>query len=136
MFCRNFVPALKTVKSVCKDTAAEIQADIEFLQWSALNWDSFKYLYDLIVKKFVDRETEEPLTSLILKFFNYFTSTWVTSGESKWFEGAHPWGIMNNQGIEGKNKDIKASHTFRKRMPMARFLSAMFRCVNFYISII
>ena len=45
-------------------------------------------------------------------FFSYFRSTWVNSKEKYWFEGAHPFGSSNNQGIEGQNRDIKASFTF------------------------
>ena len=55
---------------------------------------------------------------------------WIDSTEFRWYEGAHPWHISNNQGIEGKNKEIKAAHTFRKRMPLGSFIDCMLRMVH------
>ena len=121
---------LKSIRSVSKKTADEILADIEYLQWSALNIDTFMRMYNLLENKYLDRNTEEPLNSLIENFFTYFRRTWVDSGENMWFEGANPWGVVNNQGVEGKNKEIKAAHTFRKKQPMGQFFTAAFRLVR------
>ena len=48
----------------------------------------------------------------------------------RWFEGAHPWGTGNNQGIEGTNKSIKASHTFKRRAPIGAFMDIVGRMVK------
>ena len=112
-----------------KELADEILADLEFIQWSSLNKDTFLYLCELVTKKYVDMDVEDPLKSLIGNFFAYFNKVWVRSKESNWFKGSNPWGAVNNQGLEGKNKEIKASHTFRKRMPLGKFFAAMFRLV-------
>ena len=48
----------------------------------------------------------------------------------RWFEGAHPWGVGNNQGIEGTNKSIKASHTFKRRAPIGAFMDIVARMVK------
>ena len=57
---------------------------------------------------------------------------WIESTENKWFEGAHPFRSSNNQGIEGRNREIKASHTFRKRMPLGSFIDVMLNLVHEY----
>ena len=54
----------------------------------------------------------------------------MDSAENNWFEGSNPFGSSNNQGIEGKNRDIKGSHTFRKRMPLGSFFDVMLRMVH------
>ena len=40
----------------------------------------------------------------------------------RWYEAAAPWMIGNNQGIEGTNKAIKASHTFKRRAPTGEIM--------------
>ena len=62
------------------------------------------------------------IIAAINHFFTYFRSVWVESQEFKWYEGSHPFASSNNQGIEGKNKSIKSTHTFRKKMPLGSFL--------------
>ena len=56
-------------------------------------------------------------------------SMMLNSTESGWYEGAHI-GSSNNQGIEGKNRDIKASHTFRSKAPLGSFIDTMLRMVH------
>lgn len=63
------------------------------------------------------------LSPSCLHFFNCCTV-------NRWFEGAHPWGIGNNQGIEGTNKAIKASHTFKRRAPIGTFMDIVGRMVK------
>ena len=48
----------------------------------------------------------------------------------RWYEGAHAWGVGNNQGIEGTNKAIKASHTFKRRAPIGAFMEIVKRMVK------
>ena len=36
----------------------------------------------------------------------------------------------NNQGIEGTNKAIKASHTFKRRAPIGAFMEIVMRMVK------
>jgi hypothetical protein len=38
--------------------------------------------------------------------------------------------VFHNQSIKGVNKEIKAAHTFRKRMPLGQFFNFMLRMVN------
>ena len=44
-------------------------------------------------------------------------------------EGEHSWHISNNQGVEGKNKNIKESHTFRSRLELGELFYVMLRMV-------
>lgn len=64
------------------------------------------------------------------KFFKYMRSVWVDSEEFRWYEGAHPWQVSNNQGVEGKNKEIKQSHTFRRRLELGELFAVMMRLVK------
>ena len=38
--------------------------------------------------------------------------------------------VFHNQSIKGVNKEIKAAHTFRKRMPLGEFFDCMLRMVH------
>ena len=38
--------------------------------------------------------------------------------------------INNNQGIEGLNKQIKKSHTFKRRCSLANFMDIVVRMIN------
>ena len=40
---------------------------------------------------------------------------------SLWWEGANPYQVSNNQGIESKNLEIKEIHSFRERLEMGSF---------------
>lgn len=42
-------------------------------------------------------------------------------------ESANPFKSSNNQGVEGVNKDIKQSQTFRKRLPIGTFIDVQLR---------
>ena len=66
----------------------------------------------------------------IKKFFDYMDSIWIESDEFRWFEGANPWHISNNQGLEGKNKEIKQSHTFRRKLELRELFSTLKRMVE------
>ena len=70
------------------------------------------------------------LKAALARFFEYMRDVWVDSREFHWYEGAHPWGVSNNQGVEGKNKEIKQAHTFRKRLGMGEMFSVMQRMVE------
>ena len=67
------------------------------------------------------------MLSTIRAFFSYFKDTWVTSKENLWYEASNPHRCSNNQGIEGINKSVKESHTFRKRLPLGTFVDTVLR---------
>ena len=63
-------------------------------------------------------QVDSVLNGVITNFFDYMRKVWVDSNEFRWYEGSNPWGISNNQGVEGKNKDIKLNYTFRRRLEL------------------
>ena len=76
------------------------------------------------------KQSDTATLAAIKQFFNYFKDVWTESKENIWFEGGHPHGSSNNQGIEGKNRDIKASHTFRQRLPLGSFFDCQLLMVQ------
>ena len=59
---------------------------------------------------------------LVREFFQYFRNTWGPESHiANWFEGANPYNISHNQGIESKNGCIKKDYTFRDRLDTADF---------------
>ena len=101
-----------------------ILSDIEYMQWSVLNEESFHYVYNLLKQKYMEKNTPI-INGAVEKFFEYMDNVWIQSGESMWWEGAHPFQISNNQGVEGCNKEIKQSHTFRKRLAIGDLMRVM-----------
>ena len=73
---------------------------------------------------------DKNLDDLIKEFFAYLQEGWIFSGENKWYEGAHPWQVSNNQGVEGLNKEIKQSHTFRRRLDIGELVPVLSRLVH------
>ena len=125
---RAIVPQMKKIKN--KDIEKSLLKDIEEIQWSA-NMDTFDNMIDLVEEKYVKNKTyDSSVIESLEEFFSYFRSTWVHSKEKYWFEGAHPFGSSNNQGIEGQNRDIKASFTFRKKMPLGSFSDCVLKMVH------
>ena len=127
---RALVPEIKKVSTFNKDVAKSLTQDIEDLQW-ACNDQNFQQLVKLLEEKYLNggNYNAETLAALT-RFFSYFQKEWIQSQEHRWFEGAHPHGSSNNQGVEGKNQSIKQSQTFRKKMPLASFFDMMLRMVN------
>ena len=120
---------MKCVATFDKEVSKKILDDIEYLQWSVLNEESFHKVYDLLENKYLDKY-DDSLNEAISKFFSYMRSVWVESKQSRWFEAAHPWKVSNNQGVEGKNKDIKQSHTFRRRLDLGELFDVMLNMVK------
>ena len=82
-----------------------ILQDIVNLQWSALNESSFRTSFKLLEEKYLHKY-DTVLNGVVAKFFSYMRKVWIDSGEWKWYEGAHPFQISNNQGVEGKHGKI------------------------------
>ena len=106
-----------------------ILQDIVNLQWSALNESSFRTSFKLLEEKYLHKY-DTVLNGVVAKFFSYMRKVWIDSGEWKWYEGAHPFQISNNQGVEGKNREIKQNHTFRKRLEIGELVAVLARMVS------
>ena len=126
---RNLVPQLKCVSTFNKDVGKKILEDVEFLQWSVMNEQSFLKVYELLEQKYVGKY-DDGINEAIGKFFSYMRSVWIESKQHRWFEAAHPWQPSNNQGVEGKNKDIKQSHTFRRRLDIGELFNVLLNMVK------
>ena len=94
---RAIVPQLKSISTFNKSVSDKILKDIMDIQWSALNEGTFRKLFKLLEKKYVGMY-DAVLNGLINKFFSYMHKVWIDSEEFMWYEGAHPWGVSNNQG--------------------------------------
>ena len=127
---RNLESHFKHLRSVNKEIASKLKKDIEELQWTADSKESFLYLAKVLEQKYQDCSFDSNTKTSLQDFFQYLEMTWVNSPESNWYEGAHPYGVSNNQGIEGVNKSIKDGHTCRKRLPLGRFCDVMLRMTH------
>ena len=115
---RNVVPQLKSIKTISAKLGNEILADIVSMQSSVLNEATFRKVYSQMEEKYKNLDkcnNNTNLLALVTTFFDYFRATWVDSAEFAWYEGSNPWGVSNNQGVEGKNKawaDPRGVNTF------------------------
>ena len=73
---------------------------------------------------------DDILNGVLGNFFLYMRKVWIDSTEFRWYEGAHPWLISNNQGIEGKNMAIKQSYTFRRKLELGELVSVLHNLVK------
>ena len=126
---KNLIPQLKSVSTHNKTISDNIMLDIVNLQWSVLNEASFRKAFKLLENKYLDKH-DIVLNAVLAQFFSYMRKQWVDSPVCRWFEGAHPWEISNNQGVEGKNKEIKQSHTFRRKLEIGELVSVLVRLVS------
>ena len=121
---RNILPQLKSVTAHNKDVSNNILKDIVDLQWSVLNDASFYKVFGLLEEKYLGKY-DNVFNGVLAKFFSYMHKVWIDSEEHRWYEGAHPWNVSNNQGVEGCNKEIKAAHTFRRRLELGELMSVL-----------
>jgi hypothetical protein len=120
----NLLPRLKSILPLDKTVHTSILKDIADLQWSVLNEGSFRHVFSLIEAKYIGKYNDV-MNGILAEFFRYMRKVWVDSDEFRWFEGSHPWHISNNQGVEGKNKDIKLNYTFRKRLELGELIGVL-----------
>ena len=128
-FHRNVALQMKSISSHNKSLSESILKDLVDLQLSALNEQSFREGFELIKNKYLGIHGTV-LNGCITHFFNYMHKVWIDSKECRWYEGAHPWCIGNNQGVEGKNKDIKQNHTFRRRFQLGELIDVLANLVT------
>ena len=126
---RNIKPRIDSIRMKDMNVGKSILNDIEEIQWSVMNEKTFRVVYELLEMKYANEDMEEDLKSLVDDFFQYFRKQWVDSPVFRWWEGAHPWKISNNQGIEGTNRVIKEEHTFKRRCPLGNFFNIVDRMV-------
>ena len=75
------------------------------------------------------KSNTETSSKIAAMFLMTFSHTFDSNGLSLLFlDGIK--GLNNNQGIEGLNKQIKKSHTFKRRCPLANFMDIVSRMVQ------
>ena len=125
----NIVSRLKSIATINK--SEKILLNIMDVQWSSLNEATFLKIVELLEKKHVTKH-EKNLDALIKECFAYLQKVWISNGENKWCEGAHPWHVSNNQGVKGcnNNKEIKQCYTFRCRLDIGEIIPVLSRLVH------
>ena len=128
---RNLVERMEGLKGVDKVLHKSLLDDIENMQWSCTSDKTFATVFYLLEDKYKTGNYSFQVLSLLDDFFSYFKEQWgPDSPVHRWYEGAHPWSVSNNQGIEGTNKAIKKDHTFKRRCPLGTFMNIVDRMVR------
>ena len=92
--------------------------DIRTLQNSAVDRESFLFLFKLLEKKWTKEYAFNTvkMKTMVVKFFEYFSRIWVNSEESNWFQAANPQHFTTNNNVEGTNQFFKRFYTGRTRL--------------------
>ena len=109
---RNLEKKINCVKD--SEIKAELWKNICLLQ-NAHDKSSFDLLCNLFMKKWKNKYQQD-----IDQFVDYMKANWIEIN-SNWFEGAACGYPSTNNALEATNNDIKNSHTFRERLPLAEF---------------
>ena len=128
---RQLRPRLMTLKksSGNNDLAKEVLEDIEIFQW-IVSVSSFEVDFKSLEEKYlVERESTEKEQEALEEFFGYFREQWGPDSKvNNWFEQAFPYQVGNNQGLEGKNEDIKQNRTLKKELRLELFSTSWIEC--------
>ena len=123
---RAFKPKMNGIRKVDPRVHKSMMADIAEMQRLVCTEDEFVMVYDLVVAKYsssnvgkYSKEMEEELQ----KFWAYHRQQWGPGSHvSNWWEGANPFNIGHNQGIERKNLQIKVEYSHRERLTIGEFV--------------
>ena len=127
---RNLMTRMSALRNANRKLQEQLMSDIQCMQWSVHSVETFIVVFDLLEAKYVKGNYTDGELDLLKNFFEYFRAQWgPESHVSKWWEGANPWAVSNNQGIEGTNKAIKKDHTFKRRCPLGTFMDIVTRMV-------
>ena len=74
---------LSKVRALDKEKARELVQDLHFLQWSVLNEDSFKAVFNLYEAKHQYSDAPD-LHSAVQEFLLYLREVWVESNERRY----------------------------------------------------
>ena len=89
---KNVKQRLSKVKAADPSVSKQIMNDIRTLQNSAVDRESFLFLFKLLEKKWTKEYAFNTvkMKTMVVKFFQYFSRIWVNSEESNWFQAANP----------------------------------------------
>ena len=74
---RNMNDHLAPIRKVDTLLADRVMADIQFLQWSAHNEETFRYAYKLLEDKYLKGDYDVKKAELLSDFFTYFRKQWI-----------------------------------------------------------
>ena len=115
---KNVKQRLSKVKAADPAVSKQIMNDIRTLQNSAVDRESFLFLFKLLEKKWTKEYAFNTvkMKTMVQKFFQYFSRIWVNSEESNWFQAANPQHLTTNNNVEGTNQSFKKFYTGRTRL--------------------
>ena len=121
---RNVRPTLATIRKENKELGKSNLSEIESIQWMWQTKEEFEALTNLLKEHYCSLAT---LTAneliLVNTFFSYFLSQWGPGSKvENWCAGAHPFTIINNQGLEGTHKQYKKDHNIRSEVALTVFI--------------
>ena len=102
----------------------KVKSDIAYFQWATTE-NEYLTNFKSLKNKYVGQENSNKFNKAereaLETFFKYFEEVWGPESPIKnWYAGANPYHITQNQGIEGKNKAIKKSYTFKSRVSVSK----------------
>ena len=148
---RNIRPKLAAIRKANPALGASMLADVESIQWMVQSEAEFEDVCKKYKRHYLQQELTDVERKLVMDFVEYFLAQWGPgSHASKWYAGAHPFSLTNNQvqsdlqrifgelflnlfsnqGMEGNHKEIKANHTFRTELPLGQFIQVLEQLVN------
>jgi hypothetical protein len=108
-----------------------MMADIKTLQWMMQTDVEFQLCIKLLVKHYSNLKLPKDIKKAVVEFFDYFVKQWGPGSHvQNWFAGANPFGVSNNQGLEGTHKEVKKNHTFRSLLRLGEFFGVVCRLVR------
>ena len=128
---RKIKDHLKPITSINKTLSQQVLEDVETFQWVVTPSSFEKDLKSLENKYLKERESTEHELEALKTFFEYFWFQWGPKSKTmNWFEHAFPFHIGHNQSMEGKNLQIKESHTFKRRVGIGEFFKVCERMLR------
>ena len=133
---RNVDKRLKVLKKESKNSNLdkEVKNDICHYQWATSDLElrtNFTSLKEKYTKSENSVKYNKSEIEALEKFFSYMEDQWGPDSDvSDWFQGSNPWNISQNQGIEGLNRHIKKSHTFKTRVSIGKLFEIIDRMLK------
>ena len=106
---------MKGVRKINKELGNNILNTIKEIQRLVTSREEFSIIHNHLVKGYMEGRYTLEENIEMKKFFDYFTLQWGPGSHvSNWWEGAHPYNIGHNQGVERKNLSIKDNYSYRQ----------------------
>ena len=83
-------------------------------------------MYELLESKYLKGDYSKGEIEQMDLFFSYFREQWGPSSHvCNWYEGAHPYHMGNNQGIESRNLAVRDDFSYRDQLIITQFVAMM-----------